>query len=335
MTAFLNWWADLPIMIDPYIATVGPVKLHWYGFMYVVAFAVGYLLIARRITRGEIDLTLGALQDFMTWAVLGVVIGGRLGYALFYAPLHFLTHPLQLIFPFSGGQFVGIAGMSFHGGLVGIAMATLLFARRRGISFWQLADAAVPAGALAFMFGRIGNFLNGELWGRETTVPWAMRFPRSGDLHLRHPSQLYEAFGEGLLLFAILWPLRNHPKLRGHFLGLYIIGYAVVRFMIEFVREPDRHLGTVLGPLTMGQTLSLLTLIGGILVLMRHNLRTMFWDKWFKKGSSTESKDEAAKPEMKEEAPSSEAAPAPESSEKPEDDHSHDSDEDKKICKFC
>lgn len=339
MHPFWNWWADLPVVISPYIAEFGPVKLHWYGFMYVVAFTVGYLLIAWRIRRKEIPFDVETLQDFMTWAVLGVVVGGRLGYAVFYAPLHFLRNPLALVLPFSGGHFTGIAGMSFHGGLIGIIVATVLFCRKRSLDFWALADAFVPATALAFMFGRIGNFLNGELWGRETTVPWAMHFPRAGDFLLRHPSQLYEALGEGALLFLLLWPLRNRKALKGHFLALYMIGYAVVRFMIEYVREPDRHLGTVLGPLTMGQTLSLLTLIGGILLLKRHKLKTMFWDKWFKKDKAGESKpEEAPKPEMP--APSAAEGKegtqgAPQADSKPEDGHTHDSDEEKKICEFC
>lgn len=265
---FWNWWQDLPVVISPYIATFGPVRLHWYGFMYVVAFTVAYLLITWRIKKGEVDVSLEALQDFMTWAVLGIIIGGRLGYALFYNPIHFLTHPLSLVLPWSGGQFTGIAGMSFHGGLIGVTIATILFVRKHKIHLWNFIDAIVPAGALAFMFGRIGNFLNGELWGRETTLPWAMHFPRSGDFLLRHPSQLYEAFGEGLLLFLILWPLRNNRTLKGNFLALYLIGYAMVRFLIEYVREPDRHLGTVLGPFTMGQSLSLLTFAIGVGLLL-------------------------------------------------------------------
>lgn len=332
MHPFWTWWQDLPTQISPYIATFGPVKLHWYGFMYVVAFTVGYLLIALRIRRKEVSLDIPTLQDFMTWAVVGVVAGGRLGYAIFYSPEYFLHNPLQLIIPFSAsGHFTGIAGMSFHGGLIGIIAATILFCRKRGIPLWDLVDAAVPGAALAFMFGRIGNFLNGELWGRTTDVLWGMHFPKSGDLLLRHPSQLYEALGEGLLLFLILWAVRNRKAFKGHLLALYLIGYAMVRFAVEYVREPDRHLGTVLGPLTMGQTLSLLTLIGGIILLKRHNLSTMFWDKWFKKDKAEKPAEEAPKPEMQEEKPA-DAAPA---AEKPADDHSHDSDDEKKICEFC
>lgn len=328
MNPFWIWWQNLPSHINPYIASFGPVRLHWYGLMYVVAFTVGYLLVAWRVRKGEVGITIATLQDFMTWAVLGVVVGGRLGYAIFYAPLYFLKHPLQLVLPFSDGRFTGIAGMSFHGGLIGIIIATLWFVRKKKLSLWKFADAFVPATALAFMFGRIGNFLNGELWGRETDVPWAMRFPRAGDALLRHPSQLYEALGEGLLLFLILWPLRNRKSLESHFLALYLIGYGLIRFLIEYVREPDRHLGNVLGPFTMGQTLSAVTLIGGILLLNKNKLKRMFWDKWFKK----EAAPEAPKPEMTEEAPTetAEAAPAP----APEG-HTHESEDEKQACDSC
>lgn len=294
MQAFWSWWQDLPAVISPYILTIGPVKLHWYGLMYVVAFTIGSLLIASRIRRGEVSLELETLQDYMTWAVLGILIGGRLGYAIFYAPWYYLAHPLQLIWPFAGGHFIGIAGMSFHGGLIGITLATILFAHRRRLKLWALIDAIVPVTPLAFMFGRIGNFLNGELWGRPTTVPWAMHFPRSGDFLLRHPSQLYEALGEGLLIFLILWPLRNRPKLKGHFLALYLIDYGIIRFLIEYVREPDRQLGNVLGPLTMGQILSIFTLICGILLLLsRKNMTHTFRNRWSKKEAAEMPKPEA------------------------------------------
>lgn len=272
MDAFWTWWQGLPSVISPYIASAGPVRLHWYGFMYVVAFAVGYLLVRARIRRGEIMLEEKQLQDLLFWLVIGVVLGGRLGYAVFYAPEYFLSRPLEIFLPFSllGGtaRLVGIAGMSFHGGLIGIIAAAFLFARSRGIGAWRLMNELVPAAPAAFFFGRVGNFLNGELWGRPTEMPWGMVFPRSGDALLRHPSQLYEAALEGLLIFAVLWPLRNAAWARDRLLGLYLVLYGLARFLVELVREPDAHLGAVLGPLTMGQTLSTLTLAGGIVLLL-------------------------------------------------------------------
>lgn len=329
MHPFWSWWQELPFNLSPYIFEAGPIRLHWYGFMYVVAFSVAYLLAWHRIRKGEVSFDLKTLQDFMTWAVLGVVIGGRLGYAVFYAPEYFLLHPLELVLPFnfSGGstQFVGIAGMSYHGGLIGLILATVWFAKKRRLSLRTFIDGLVPVVPLGFMFGRIGNFINGELYGRATDAVWGMHFPRDASGQLRHPSQLYEAFLEGFLAFLVLWPIRNLKTVRGHLLALYLILYGIARFFVEFLREPDAHLGFIFGSVTQGQLLSILTVIGGIMLLIRNNLKTMFWDKWFKK----DKKEEAPKPEMKEEAPA--AAPA----EKPADDHSHDNDEDKKICEFC
>lgn len=280
MHPFWTWWQQLPFNLSPYILEIGPVRLHWYGSMYVVAFTVAYLLAAYRIKKGEVvfdpgsepGASLKTLQDFMTWAVLGVVIGGRLGYAIFYAPEYFLTHPLELVLPFSfsegAAHFTGIAGMSYHGGLIGLVIATVWFAKKRSLKLWDFIDGLVPIVPLGFMFGRIGNFLNGELYGRATEAAWGMYFPRDASGLLRHPSQLYEAFLEGFVAFLLLWPLRNSKRLKGQFLSVYLIFYGIMRFLVEYLREPDLHLGFIFGSLTQGQLLSLLTIAAGIALML-------------------------------------------------------------------
>lgn len=270
---FLAWWQHLPERIDPYIVEIGSFRLSYYGLMYVVAFAVVYLLSLYRIRKKEAGYTPRDIENYLIWAALGLIVGARLGYIVFYNFEYYVRHPLEIFLPvsFEGGfHFTGIAGMSYHGGIIGVIVASIYYCRKHGIGFWDLGDFLVPAGPLGYTFGRIGNFINGELYGRPTDVPWGMYFPLDPHGLLRHPSQLYEAFFEGVFLFAILWPLRNRKPFRGFHVSLYLIGYGTVRFFIEFVREPDAHLGTVLGPLSMGQILSsLMMLCGGALYVLR------------------------------------------------------------------
>jgi phosphatidylglycerol:prolipoprotein diacylglycerol transferase len=198
------------------------------------------------------------------------LIGGRLGYVLFYDFSFFLSHPLRIIFPFefsNGFHYVGISGMSYHGGVLGVLLATYLFCRKNNIGFWDWADLFCPAIPLGYTFGRIGNFINGELYGRVTSGVLGMYFPDDPTHQPRHPSQIYEALGEGALLFILLWSLRRRKALKGFFLPLYLVGYGVVRFGIEFTREPDPQLGFILGPLTMGQILCV-GMIGAALLLI-------------------------------------------------------------------
>lgn len=269
-------WQFLQWHLDPVAIHLGPVALRWYGLMYVVAFAVSRWLVVRRIRATDrFGITVKDIDDVITWMVVGVLVGGRVGYALFYNFSWFSAHPLEIILPFrydNGWQFTGISGMSYHGGFIGFTTAVILFARRRGLSVASFAELIAPAAPLGYMFGRIGNFLNGELWGRVTDVPWAMRFPNDpmGDAArgilppLRHPSQLYEAFGEGLLLWAILWALRDRPFFQKRMLASYLVGYGVIRFFVEFTREPDAQLGLVLGPFSMGQVLCALMVAVGV-----------------------------------------------------------------------
>ncbi len=237
--------------------------------MYIVAFALTYFLVVYRLQKEKFPYTRETIQDFMLWAIIGVILGGRLGYVLFYNFEYFLRHPSEIFLPFDfshGMRFVGISGMSYHGGLVGLIAAAVIFCRKHRIAFWNMADLFAPAVPLGYTFGRIGNFINGELWGRATTVPWGMYFPLDGSGLLRHPSQLYEAFFEGILLFAVLWGLREKRYFEGFFVALYMAGYGLVRFFIEFYREPDAHLGFVVGNLSMGQVLSLLMVAVGVAI---------------------------------------------------------------------
>lgn len=271
MESFCNAWQHLPAQISPVIFSVGSFQLRYYSLMYLVAFAVSYALLTYRIKHREIPIKTEILQDYLVLAMLGLILGARLGYVLFYNFDYYLSHPLEIIVPFDfnrGLRFTGLSGMSYHGGLIGVILVTLYYCRRQNIPFWQFGDWLCSAAPLGYMFGRIGNFLNGELWGRETSVFWGMYFPLDPTGSLRHPSQLYEAFFEGLVLFLVLWFIRKRNPFDGFMVGLYIFGYGFVRFFIEFFREPDAHLGFVLAFNTMGQVLCILMMLTGIAVIL-------------------------------------------------------------------
>ncbi|GAB4387599.1 MAG: prolipoprotein diacylglyceryl transferase [Thermodesulfovibrionales bacterium] len=255
-----EWWSHIPEGIDPYIIEVGSFRVGYYGLMYIVAFSLLYILVMWRLRRERLGYTKELVQDYFVWGILGLLAGARLGYVLFYNLGYYLSHPLEIILPFDvsdGFRYTGIAGMSYHGGMIGLLAASVAFCIKRRIDFWRFADLFAPAVPLGYTFGRLGNFINGELYGRPSEVPWAMYFPTDPEHMLRHPSQLYEAFFEGIVLFAVLWSLRKRSPFDGFIFSLYLIGYGVVRFAMEFFRAPDPQLGFVLGPLTMGQVLSL------------------------------------------------------------------------------
>jgi len=276
MNDFWHWWQHIPQHLDPVIFDIGGFKLQYYGLMYVVAFGVTYLLVTYRLQREErFQLTPDQVQALITSMMLGVIVGGRLGYVLFYNLPYYFKHPLEIILPFdlsNGFKFIGITGMSFHGGLICVTLFTWLYCRKNGLNLLEVADLFIPAIPLGYTFGRIGNFINGELYGRVTSAPIGMLFPLAPGSQLRHPSQLYEALFEGVFLFVVLWSLRQRVRIPGAMLALYLIGYGTVRFFIEYFRQPDAHLGFVLFSFSMGQLLCLLMIGCGasLLVYLHH-----------------------------------------------------------------
>lgn len=246
--------------IDPIAVKLGPIAVHWYGLMYLVGFGAAWLLGRWRVKQGLTRVSPTDLEDVLFLAMLGAILGGRLGYVLFYKPAYYLQHPLEIAFIWEGG-------MSFHGGLLGVLAALWLFARRRGYRFLELGDVVAPLVPLGLAAGRLGNFINGELWGRPSNVPWAMVFPGSPDGLARHPSQLYQFALEGLLLFTLVWVFARKPRPVGQVSGVFLIGYGTLRFLAEFAREPDAFLGLLALNLSMGQWLCLPMIIGGAALL--------------------------------------------------------------------
>ncbi len=245
--------------IDPVAFSVGPVAVHWYGLMYLAGFAGGYALGVMRAARPGSGWGTHEVGDILFYIAIGVILGGRLGYVLFYNPAYYLQNPFEILQLWSGG-------MSFHGGLLGVIAAMAWYARRTGRYFFQVADFIAPLTPLGLLAGRIGNFINQELWGRPTDLPWAMVFPATDPERLpRHPSMLYEAFLEGVVLFAVLWIYSRHPRATGRVSGLFLVCYGIFRFAVEFVRQPDPHIGYLaFGWLTVGQVLSVPMVLFGL-----------------------------------------------------------------------
>jgi phosphatidylglycerol:prolipoprotein diacylglycerol transferase len=268
MSEFWDWWQHLPQNINPVIFEIGWFKIQYYGASYIAAFALTYFLVLYRIKHEKrFTFTRDQINDITTYAILGLIIGARLGYVLFYNLAYYLHHPLEIFLPFSfsnGFAFTGISGMSYHGGLIGALLAVTWYVRKAKLNLWDVADLYFTVVPLGYTFGRLGNFMNGELYGRVTTAPIGMYFPQAAETALRHPSQLYEAFFEGIFLFVILWRIRKIQKPRGAMLAFYVIGYGTVRFFIEFFRQPDAHIGFIFLSLSMGQVLCALMIAGGI-----------------------------------------------------------------------
>ena len=252
--------------IDPIIFSIGPLAVRWYGMMYLLGFVGAYFMMCHIVKLREWPIKKEAISDLLFYAVLGVVIGGRCGYTLFYNSNYYFRHPLEILYVWEGG-------MSFHGGLLGVVTVLLFFCWHRKLPLLQVADIAVSAVPIGLGFGRIGNFINGELWGRVTTHPWGVVFPGGGSLP-RHPSQLYEAALEGVVLFILIYLLHRLKVRRGLPAFSFVLFYGIFRFMVEFVRQPDNHLGFLWGGATMGQLLSLPMILfglGGVIYVLKKN----------------------------------------------------------------
>ncbi len=313
----MQLYIPFPSWISPEIIPGFPVR--WYALMYLIAFGLTYVLVMHQVKKRKLSFTHDDMSSLFMWVILGLLLGARLFAALFYDPSgFFLRNPWMIFWPFRNGQFVGFQGMSYHGGLVGAVVGGYLYSKAKNISFLQIADLFTAAIPLGYTFGRLGNFINGELWGRVTTASWGMIFPhaqpfstrhewvrsvadtvgisyREGELiNLpRHPSQLYEAFLEGILLWVILWFFLRKRALRipGMMLSSYLIGYGTARFLVEYVREPDADLGFIIQwgsehepaalfhsllNISMGQILSFLMIAAGIILLfIFHNRAVM------------------------------------------------------------
>lgn len=279
--AYLPFPAFDPIAISlgpwhltwPFALTLGPFAVRWYALAYIAGIVIGWWYIRRLITTNNLWNGVSRPQsvdidDFVTWATLGIILGGRTGYVVFYDPMHYLAEPADIVQLWHGG-------MSFHGAFVGLTIAMILFSRGRPFSAFTLFDLVAAAAPIGLFFGRIANFINGELWGRVTDVPWAVLFPRAGDIP-RHPSQLYEMALEGLVLFLVLRLLthrRNGLAKPGLVAGTFVVGYGLARILVEFFREPDAQLGYLFGFVTMGQILSLPMIAAGIWAIVRANGR--------------------------------------------------------------
>lgn len=284
MEDLLFFYQNLPSKVSPIIFSIGNFGIRWYSIGYILALITFLILAKYRIRHQELNfpITSEEIDSFSLWLLLGAVLGGRLGYVIFYNPGYYLFHLWEVILPIrfqNGIQFVGISGLSYHGGFLGFVFVGYLYARKKKIQIFKMLDFLASIFPLGYTFGRLGNFMNGELYGRITEVPWGMYFLDKQGIpfeELRHPSQLYEAFSEGILLFLIVWFLRNRVP-TGVLTGVYIMGYGLIRFIIEFFRQPDAifknpgdELGTVLWTFTMGQVLSIfMILIGLSLIISR------------------------------------------------------------------
>ncbi len=281
----IDYYQNIPRYLDPIAFAVGSFSVRWYALSYMVGFLVVYLVLLRRIERGEFahlikvsnlkfkikneivgNATKDILSDFFLLAFFAALIGGRLGYVIFYNFSFYASNPLAIISPYVGGEYVGIYGMSYHGALLAIIISSWFFLRAKKIPFLPWADFVSLAIPLGYFFGRIGNFLNGELYGKITTSQWGMYFSTN---ELRHPSQLYEAILEGLLLFILLRGCEKRKMPSGSIFSLYFIAYGTMRIVVEFFREPDSQVGLLFNILTLGQLLSILMIIMGIISISR------------------------------------------------------------------
>jgi phosphatidylglycerol---prolipoprotein diacylglyceryl transferase len=264
----VEFWQNIYFQFDPVAFDLAGIKVHWYGIMYAVALIVAILMAHYIVKKDKLNISNDILDSYIWWAEIGVILGARIGYIIFYDPhtSYYLANPWQMFNPFMDGTFVGISGMSYHGALAGFIIATFLFCKKHKVSFWLIGDIAAIAVPLGYIFGRIGNFINQELVGRSTDVPWGI-IVNGG---LKHPSQLYEAFLEGLVIFVIIFLYRKYKKFDGELAILYVVLYSIMRIIAENYREPDMQLGFLLGTswLTMGISISLGFILLGIVLYL-------------------------------------------------------------------
>jgi len=250
----------ITVNINPILIDLGPIRVSWYGLMYVFGFLASYLLVRYQLKKKDFGISRLEVENLFFYLILGLIIGARLGYVLFYDLKMYLADPFEIFAVWHGG-------MSFHGGLIGVLIVGILFSRKNKKSFWKIADLFIVTVPIGLGLGRIGNFINGELYGRVTQVPWGMIFPHGGPLP-RHPSELYESGLEGGVLFLILWFLKDRKLPEGGLLAVFLSFYGLFRFAVEFFREPDPQLGFILGPFTMGQVLSSFMVVGGVVLFL-------------------------------------------------------------------
>lgn len=250
----------MTVNFNPILIELGPIRVSWYGLMYVLGFFASYLLVRYQMKKKDFGVSKLEVENLFFYLILGLIVGARLGYVLFYDLKMYLKDPLEIFAIWHGG-------MSFHGGLIGVLIVGILFSWKNKKSFWKIADLFIVTAPIGLGLGRIGNFINGELYGRVTRVPWGMIFKNGGSLP-RHPSQLYESALEGGVLFLVLWFLKDKKLPDGGLLAAFLSLYGLFRFFVELFREPDPQLGFILGPFTMGQTLSSFMIVGGIVLFL-------------------------------------------------------------------
>ena len=259
----MTFWNDIYSNFDPIAFSLGSIKVHWYGIMYVTALLVGIFVAKWLVKKDNLSVSQDILDNYIIWIEIGVIVGARVGYLAFYQPnfSQYLLEPWQMFNPMQNGEFVGISGMSFHGAVLGFLAGSTLFAWRHKINQWFMLDIAAVAIPAGYFFGRVGNFVNQELVGRQTDVSWGILV----DGILRHPSQLYEAFTEGIIVFIIMYTIRKRKTFHGQLISIYLILYGIARFSAEMYRAPDPQIGYVYSDwMTKGQQFSLIMIVSGI-----------------------------------------------------------------------
>lgn len=272
MEHFIYWWQHIPEHLNPIAFKIGSFQLTYYALAYIFGFAITYFLVLYRLKTEKWEYSKEIVQDGFLYGSLAAIIGGRLGHVVLHDFRYFMANPLKIVCPFdfsNGLRYTGISGMAFYGAAIGIVIFSIIFCRMNKMKYLHFMDLFTPAIPIGYTLGRMANFINGEFYGRITNLPWGMYFPYAPTHALRYPSQLYEAFFEGIVLFVILWSLRKKKYCDGFISGLYLIGYGLFRFFIEFVRQPDPDYISrlILGIFTMGQIFCMLMVLSGVSII--------------------------------------------------------------------